>query len=150
MSILEIEPGSTVAGTRISEPYIQIGLNSSSYANLTEDGLSVVKNACYYLLGMNNGNVANAELLQKGNHEIKVTPQPANDKINVSIDSPYAAVAEYSVVNALGTNVKRGFWEIMAGENNMSVDVSALANGVCILKVRGGSIFETIKFIVKK
>ena len=44
--ILEIPVGASVAGTKISEKFIQIGLNSSSYANLTNDALSIVRNAC--------------------------------------------------------------------------------------------------------
>lgn len=51
VSILEIAAGAVVAGTSIPQNYIQIGLNSSSYANITKDGLSVVENACLYLLG---------------------------------------------------------------------------------------------------
>lgn len=48
--IFEMAPGVSVAGNVMAAPYIQIGLNSSSYANLTDAGLSVVRNACYYLL----------------------------------------------------------------------------------------------------
>ncbi|MBR4971107.1 MAG: T9SS type A sorting domain-containing protein, partial [Paludibacteraceae bacterium] len=51
VSILEIAAGAVVAGTSIPQNYVQIGLNSSSYANITDDGLSVVENACLYLLG---------------------------------------------------------------------------------------------------
>jgi hypothetical protein len=51
VSILEIPAGTTVAGTPINQNFIQIGINSASYAQVTGDGVSIIKNACLYLLG---------------------------------------------------------------------------------------------------
>lgn len=48
-SILQMPAGITVAGTLIPKDFIQIGINSSSYANVTDDGVRIVLNAVYYL-----------------------------------------------------------------------------------------------------
>jgi pectate lyase len=53
--IFTIPKGLSVAGTLIPKPFIQIGINSNSYALLTEDAVSIVKNACFQLLDLLNG-----------------------------------------------------------------------------------------------
>ncbi len=50
--IFEAEAGSVISGTKLTNKYIQIGINSSSLGNLTKEGVSIVENACHYLLGM--------------------------------------------------------------------------------------------------
>lgn len=51
VSILEIPAGTSVAGTPINQKFIQVGINSASYAQVTEDGVTIVRNACLYLMG---------------------------------------------------------------------------------------------------
>lgn len=51
VSILEIPAGTTVAGTPINQKFIQIGINSASYGQVTTDGVTIIKNACLYLMG---------------------------------------------------------------------------------------------------
>ncbi|MFD2162290.1 T9SS type A sorting domain-containing protein [Paradesertivirga mongoliensis] len=51
VSILEIPAGTTVSGTPINQKFIQIGINSASYAQVTADGVTIVRNACLYLMG---------------------------------------------------------------------------------------------------
>ncbi|MEO7313150.1 MAG: T9SS type A sorting domain-containing protein [Chitinophagaceae bacterium] len=51
VSILEIPTGTTVAGTPINQKFIQIGFNSASYSQVTADGVRIVKNACFYVMG---------------------------------------------------------------------------------------------------
>ena len=48
-SILEIPVGTTIAGVPINYKFIQIGINSASYAQVTADGVNIVRNACLYL-----------------------------------------------------------------------------------------------------
>lgn len=50
-SILEIPAGTTVAGSPINHKFIQIGINSSSYAQVTSDGVAIVRNSLLYLMG---------------------------------------------------------------------------------------------------
>ncbi|MES2775693.1 MAG: T9SS type A sorting domain-containing protein [Bacteroidota bacterium] len=51
VSILEIPVGTMVAGTPINHKFIQIGINSASYAQVTADGVTIVRNALLYLMG---------------------------------------------------------------------------------------------------
>ena len=50
-SILEIPAGTTIAGVPVNHRFIQIGINSASYAQVTADGVNIVRNACLYLTG---------------------------------------------------------------------------------------------------
>lgn len=54
-SILEIPVGTTVAGTPINHRFLQIGINSASYGLVTNDGLTIVRNALLYLVGNDLG-----------------------------------------------------------------------------------------------
>ena len=138
MSILEIEPGSSVAGTKISEPYLQIGLNSSSYANLTDDALLVVKNACYYLLGMSNDDFATVPLSQMDT-EVTVYPNPVTDCLYVSYLSRGNNAVTVSVYDMSGKTVLNKKYETNAGQNELRIERDGLASGEYILLIEGRS-----------
>jgi uncharacterized repeat protein (TIGR02543 family) len=50
-SIIQIPAGTVINGTSLPQNFVQIGINSASYANVTDDAVRIVQNACYYLLG---------------------------------------------------------------------------------------------------
>ena len=82
--ILEIPVGASIAGTKITEKFIQIGLNSSSYANLTDDALSIVRNACFYLMGMNSGLPSKTDTFESASTGMRI--YLSSDILNVSFD----------------------------------------------------------------
>lgn len=49
-AILEIEAGAEVNGNRLQSKMLQIGINSSSYANLTPEAEQLLRNSCFYLM----------------------------------------------------------------------------------------------------
>lgn len=52
-SIIQIPAGTIINGSSVPQNFVQIGINSASYANVTDDAIRIVQNACYYLLGEN-------------------------------------------------------------------------------------------------
>ncbi len=67
--ILQIKELTSIAGTVLPKNFIQIGINSTSYTNVTPDGVKIIINACYYLtetlhsidyIFTGNGNWSNA------------------------------------------------------------------------------------------
>ena len=104
VSILEIEAGAKVAGTVIPKDYIQIGLNSSSYANVTDDALSVIKNACLYLLGdLKKPEEATGEgLVLLENGEFEIYPNPVKEAMFIVNGSADAFVASLQIVSLDG------------------------------------------------
>lgn len=104
VSILEIEAGAKVAGTVIPKDYIQIGLNSSSYANVTDDALSVIKNACLYLLGdLKKPEEATGEgLVLLENGEFEIYPNPVKEAMFIVNGSEDAFEASLQIVSLDG------------------------------------------------
>lgn len=51
-NILEFEAGTVVSGNLLQSKMLQVGINSSSYANLTKDAETLLQNSCFYLLGL--------------------------------------------------------------------------------------------------
>lgn len=49
--ILEITPGTVINGTTVPQKFLQIGIHGNSYSNVTNDGLNIIKNSVYYLMG---------------------------------------------------------------------------------------------------
>lgn len=104
VSIFEIEAGAKVAGTVIPENYIQIGLNSSSYANVTDDALSVIKNACLYLLGdLKKPEETTGEgLVLVENGEFEIYPNPVKEAMFIVNGSEDAFEASLQIVSLDG------------------------------------------------
>jgi hypothetical protein len=131
ISILEIKEGSSIAGTKINEPYIQIGLNSSSYGNITEDGLSVIKNACYYLMGMNQEGTSIENI--ESQKAVSLYPNPMTEYLIISYPSETSKNIALSITDMAGRVVLFESFEVFAGENTFRVERGALATGEYIL-----------------
>lgn len=133
ISILEIPAGCSVAGTKVADKYIQIGLNSSSYANITNDGLSVIRNASYYLLGMNNTtNIAETA----SDFECSIYPNPAYDKFNLRVNSSKNQDASIVIYRIDGTVVYNELIKLYNGENIVSLDRNGLAKGYYLVALK--------------
>jgi hypothetical protein len=51
-SILEIPVNTVIAGTTVLQKFVQVGYAADSYSNVTTDGIKIILNTCYYLMGM--------------------------------------------------------------------------------------------------
>lgn len=144
VSILEIAEGGSINGTTIPNKYIQIGLNSSSYGNLTEDGLSIVKNACFYLMGMLDDQSCVASVL---NNQMNVTfyPNPATERIVLNIESDENQSMTISLCDMLGRTVYVNKTAVNQGSNVVVIERDNAWKGHLILKVES----ENHSFIAK-
>lgn len=136
VSILEIEAGGSINGTTIPDKYIQIGLNSSSYGNLTADGLSIVKNACYYLMGMLDDKTCVASLSNAQMNAV-CYPNPAADRINIKIESVDSQSIIVNFYDMLGRIVYSRSIEIEQGSNVVAIERNDAWQGQLILKIEG-------------
>lgn len=128
--ILEIGTGSVIAGTLLTENFIQIGLNSSSYANLTDDGLSIVKNACYYLLGINQTNDAtDCDNVFISKKELTIAPNPTSDFAIISFYSTEEKEATIMLYSLNGTLISGKRVKLVTGTNNIKYDCHNLPFG---------------------
>ena len=147
--ILEIPVGNSVAGTKITEKFIQIGLNSSSYANLTDDALSVIRNACYYLMGIEKGSETDNRNIINTSVPFILSPNPARDILNISCYTDENDMVNISVVDAIGRTLQTTTIEIIQGENNNIVDLSGIAPGIYLLRLEGSHVHATSKIVIK-
>jgi pectate lyase len=53
VNVLQMPAGISIAGITVPQDFIQIGINSSSYATVTADGVKMVLNAVYWLTKLN-------------------------------------------------------------------------------------------------
>lgn len=152
VSIFEIEAGAKVAGTVIPENYIQIGLNSSSYANVTDDALSVIKNACLYLLGdLKKPEETTGEgLVLVENGELEIYPNPVKEAMFIVNGSADAFVASLQIVSLDGSVVAAQSVLLNSGANELNradLNVEAGLYVVSLRNSQGGLILvKTVLF----
>jgi hypothetical protein len=129
LSIMEFPVGSSVAGTSIQQKFVQIGVSGTSYALLTSDALKVIKNAAYYLTGL--------EIVTKN-----VNPTIENMTVNQSTNELTVNSNEslqLSIYSAAGQRVKQ--------TTGTSISISDLNSGVYILQMNGNNGRKNYKFI---
>ncbi len=143
--IFEMAPGSSVAGTMLAKPYIQIGLNSSSYSLITDDGLSVVKNACYYLLDYTEG-YTSEELIGADSNECVVLNGAGGPVLLFNSDA--CQVVKVTIVSANGQVMASSEHEVAAGNNEIHLDAS-LRKGVYMIITNTRESQYSNKYIVK-
>ncbi|MBR2261072.1 MAG: hypothetical protein IJ916_05160 [Paludibacteraceae bacterium] len=132
VSILEIEAGSSIAGTKINERYIQIGLNSSSYGNITEDGLSVIKNACYYLMETEeNTNIIST---QNEYSAIYIYTNQEIGHITIQLESYHSSKEKLQITNLLGECIYVEQLLINSGFNIFTLNKENFKEGIYIVQ----------------
>lgn len=152
VSIFEIEAGAKVAGTVIPENYIQIGLNSSSYANVTDDALSVIKNACLYLLGdLKKPEETTGEgLVLVENGELEIYPNPVKEAMFIVNGSADAFVANLQIVSLDGAVAAEETVLLNSGANVLNRTDLNVEAGLYVVSLRnsqGGLILvKTVLF----
>lgn len=145
--ILEIPVGASIAGTKISDKFIQIGLNSSSYANLTNEALSIVRNACYYLMGLNSA--TNAGNFTSTSNDMDANIFVSSDILRITFEADDYDKVSISMIGISGQVVDQDVIEIYSGHNYYERALSSIVPGVYIIKIQGAHIHHISKFIVE-
>lgn len=68
------------------------------------------------------------------NHQIILSPDPANSSINIKANFNNASKTEFKIIDILGNEMMR-FEDFDAGEINRDIDLSKLPTGVYFLKI---------------
>ena len=74
-------------------------------------------------------------------------PNPVAEKANVTINIVKAQPLQLRVIDHAGRTMQRFSWNVNAGTNSYSVDVSALSSGIYYLEVVGEMINERKQFV---
>ncbi len=132
--IFEAPAGTVISGTKLEEPFIQIGLNSSSLANITADGVSIVLNACYYLLGMNSDETDYND--QAAISEMAVYPNPIRDFINMETEATKEGVIEIRIFDTNGKLMMFRSEMTQQGRNRYVINRGSITSGDYLLEVK--------------
>ncbi|MEQ1734265.1 MAG: M20/M25/M40 family metallo-hydrolase [Bacteroidia bacterium] len=92
--------------------------------------------------------IVNTPFKTKNTEKLVVTPNPANEKLNVNWESINWTATEIMLVDMYGKQVYKAY-PTESTRKNHSIFTEALANGTYLLKVIGGNTMLTQKVIIK-
>lgn len=147
ISILEVAKGSVIAGTLLSENYIQIGVNSSSYGQLTEDGLSVIRNACCYLMGM-DGDVTSLGEAARKVMDVVAVDNPVENELSLRFRTEEGGHISLEILSMSGVRVAQFETMVAKGDNHIVLPVEWPSDNYLLLIRRGEEIWS-LRFISK-
>lgn len=128
--------------------------------NSTLDGNLPINH--YYIRGTvipaNSFSINTCQLFNCGNviedsfihPETKLFPNPTADKANLKIDSEKSSEINISVINSLGMQLKSENKTMYAGENELEIDFSDLAEGFYYLKIENSITSQIFKVVVSR
>jgi len=129
LNMVEVPKGVSVNGTVINQKFIQIGISGTSYANVSTDGLKIIKNAVYYL----------TDLLTKVDNPISENTLKVS-QLNNLLTVESAESLELSIFSLSGQRVRQTIGTSISTEN--------LNKGIYFLQLKNkGNINQTIKFV---
>lgn len=77
-----------------------------------------------------------------------VYPNPASGMVTLSVQAPSATAGTLSVIHMDGTSVSEQHADLKKGMNRISLDISGLAPGVYILRLRSADLMKMAKLVV--
>ena len=79
----------------------------------------------------------------------EISPNPANDNINISLNFKGSDIGEISLINAIGQTVYAKPISFNDGKNKLNINVNELPNGIYFAKVKSGDFISTKKIIIQ-
>lgn len=134
VSILEIPKGTMIAGTEIKADFIQIGINSSSYANITDNGLSLIKNSCSYLMGCTD-EVTSLEQNAANEFFVELLTNPVGENLSLVVSLPQSGLVQFQLTHMGGMMMMQEDIPMQQGWNRWE-KVIDLPTGSYVLSVR--------------
>ena len=80
-------------------------------------------------------------------YRLNIYPNPANDQVTVYVDNLQNG-AEVRIVDMLGKTV--GSYSIAGGDNKVDIDLSALAEGVYLVRIVSNNNIATERLIINR
>lgn len=140
-SIIQIAPGTTIGGTLVPKRFVQVGINSVSFANVTDDGVKIVLNTCYYLL--DTGAWVGLNTLTSSQVSFNCYPVPVSNTAKLVVNLTEQGKANVTVCDLAGRIVTTlPATMLYAGANELSLDMGHLSPGIyfCTLQFNGTTV----------
>ncbi len=146
-SILEIPVGTTINGTTLTQPFVQIGINAASFANVTDAGVQIIENTCYYLMENTIADDATSIGYNTSDNSITCYPTVVNASTSVYVSVDSSEDVNVSLVSLTGQVVSKEKKMVGAGTNKLDVDMQMCQTGIYIIIVKCGAQVSTFKVI---
>ncbi|MBN1187930.1 MAG: T9SS type A sorting domain-containing protein [Bacteroidales bacterium] len=149
VSIFEVPEGTSVAGNLLNNGFIQIGINSNSYANVTADGISIIKNACLYLLV--DGPIVNTENFDvlTGISDFRCYPTLVEELITVCLHSGFDGNGIIRITDINGRIVHQELVCFNKGYHTFSINIVGKHPGLYILSFETNNVTIKQKLMIK-
>ncbi len=82
--------------------------------------------------------------------KIKLSPLPASKMMNISFSSKEKNNTKLEIVDLQGKKVQEKTITVTEGQNQFSIDVSELKNGIYIVRFTNGTMGENAKLVIQK
>ncbi len=138
--VIQIPSGSVVNGTTIPQNFIQIGINASSFAKVSESGVKLILNACYYQLGESFETTTNLSNC-KGASSFSCYPTLVQDVFNINY--PGVNKATISITSLMGQTMLQKELK----NNTETINLNQLPSGIYFCTITTENKRESIKII---
>lgn len=159
-------PGTVVSGSLVLGAGQSASQATVAYTMLTADmdegptvGQSIIKysfknaavasDSAQISLKYNYGNPASVKEIANPLKSFDISPNPANDFVNISLNHSGTNSGEISLINALGQTVYTKHIILSEGKNKVSINVNELPIGIYFAKVKSGDFVSTKKLTVQ-
>lgn len=130
INVAEMPVGVSMNGVTIGQKFMQLGISGTSYANVTEAGLKLIKNAAYYVAGL----------------EIKSGVNDPKDN-NLKIAQTTRMLTVECLQN-LDLSVYSAAGQLVSQTHGKQISIENLTSGAYILKLTNGKeINQNFKFV---
>ncbi|MCQ2193052.1 MAG: GDSL-type esterase/lipase family protein [Paludibacteraceae bacterium] len=126
-NILEVKAGSSINGVTIQNKMLQIGINSSSYALLTDDAKQLLVNGCFYLMTP-EGDLTSATSTSCEDNVKRISYSDGK----LLIDGKFGYNENLIIVNAKGMLLKN--MKVQPDTEHQIINITDLQNGIYIIK----------------
>ena len=97
-----------------------------------------------------NSTLESNDRLSYGKPGMSISPVPATTQINILFNTINIGQAEIMIISELGGQLMRKTFGISAGENNFSLNIGQLADGIYFVKLFDGKNIYVKKLVVQK
>ncbi|MEP7233898.1 MAG: T9SS type A sorting domain-containing protein, partial [Ignavibacteriota bacterium] len=97
---------------------------------------------CFISLPSGCGTIMVSDFLRRGNVKISITslrPNPAQDEIEIDVQSSLKQDARIEIFDALGASVFSGMQNIIEGKNQIHLDTKDLSGGMYVVRIGDAS-----------
>ena len=109
-----------------------------------------ISSTAFRLGDSENSASAESKIANENSNKISIYPNPANDKLNVTVPGDENGVARISILDQLGREVSSSDLKISSASNNFQLDLNKFVSGIYLVRVIQAENIFTQKLIISR